>query len=66
MKQTYIKPNTKLHDIELTQMIAESPGMSGDHKDPSIIESKGDYILSSSDIWADDEEEQKHGALVIN
>ncbi|MBQ8701871.1 MAG: hypothetical protein IJ549_03820 [Prevotella sp.] len=61
MKQTYIKPNTEVQQIELVQMIAQSPGFEGGNVDPGNIESKhGDYLdmRTGSNLWGDSEEEE--------
>lgn len=56
----YIKPNTKVQSIELTQMIAQSPGpgmKTENITDNNDVLGKG-YLLSPSDMWDDSDEEE--------
>lgn len=59
--KTYIKPNTELHQIELTQMIADSPTPPPVNNNDANQDSNGDYGdakvhgLGTTSLW--DEEE---------
>lgn len=58
----YIKPITEIHNIELQQMIAQSPGGILQDKDTGSSGFEGlskdiDYATETSSPWSGDEEE---------
>jgi hypothetical protein len=54
----YNKPNTEIYNVELQNMIADSPGLTKtDPINPNLIESKSNDITPSSpNLWDDEEE----------
>ena len=59
MKQTYIKPNTEMHALELQQMRAlsgDEPNPGGSDK-PQLGKEDNDFWFSGKSQWDSDEEE---------
>ena len=54
--KSYNKPNTKVHEIELVQMIAQSIGKGSGQESADNSDARG-YDYSSSSTWGSDEEE---------
>lgn len=57
MKKTYINPNTKVHEIELAQMIADSMNVHNDTTKSfgASLSNEGEMTETSGSVW--DEEE---------
>ena len=56
MKKTYINPNTKVHEIELAQIIAESMNVHNDTKSfGASLSNEGEMTETSGSVWGEEE-----------
>ena len=57
MKKTYINPNTKVHEIELAQMIAESMNVHNNVTKgfDASLSNEGEMTETSGSVWGEEE-----------